>query len=129
MPEACATPRTNPQTWRIVDPVGTDVRPSAPEAEDDLTSALLVRVAGGDKAAFAALYDALAARLFGVILHALADRSSSEALLQEVFLEAWRCAPRFATSRRAGDGDRDGDGDGWVLAIAHRRIVEQLQGR
>ena len=85
---------------------------SAPQRSDDIGE-LLVRVASGDQTAFAALYDALSARAFGLILRVLVDRAQSEEVLQEVFLEVWQSAARFAPNK--------GQGRSWVLTIAHRR--------
>lgn len=80
---------------------------------------LLVRIAGGDQAAFARLYDTLSARVFGLILRVVVDRSQSEEVLQEVFLELWQSASRFAPNK--------GQGRSWVLTIAHRRAVDRVR--
>jgi len=85
----------------------------------DHVGALLQRVAGGDRAAFADLYDALSARAFGLILRVLVDRSQSEEVLQEVFLEIWQSAGRFTPNK--------GQGRSWVLTIAHRRAVDRVR--
>ncbi|WP_296194098.1 ECF RNA polymerase sigma factor SigK [uncultured Microbacterium sp.] len=91
---------------------------SAPQRSDDIGE-LLVRVASGDQTAFAALYDALSARAFGLILRVLVDRAQSEEVLQEVFLEVWQSAARFAPNK--------GQGRSWVLTIAHRRAVDRVR--
>ena len=80
---------------------------------------LLTRVAAGDQAAFADLYDMLSSRVFGLILRVLVDRSQSEEVLQEVFLEVWQSAGRFAPNK--------GQGRSWVLTIAHRRAVDRVR--
>ncbi|WP_279366465.1 ECF RNA polymerase sigma factor SigK [Microbacterium testaceum] len=85
----------------------------------DHVGVLLQRVAAGDRAAFAELYDSLSARAFGLILRVLVDRSQSEEVLQEVFLEIWQSAGRFTPNR--------GQGRSWVLTIAHRRAVDRVR--
>lgn len=85
----------------------------------DVVGALLQRIAGGDQRAFAELYDALSARVFGLILRVLVNRSQSEEVLQEVFLEIWQSAARFAPNR--------GQGRAWVMTIAHRRSVDRVR--
>lgn len=85
----------------------------------DHAGELLVRVAGGDQNAFARLYDLLSPRVFGLILRVLVDRSQSEEVLQEVFLEIWQSAAKFAPNR--------GQGRSWILTIAHRRAVDRVR--
>lgn len=85
----------------------------------DHVGELLVRTASGDQAAFAELYDMLSSRAFGLILRVLVDRSQSEEVLQEVFLEVWQSASRFAPNK--------GQGRTWVLTIAHRRAVDRVR--
>jgi RNA polymerase sigma-70 factor (ECF subfamily) len=97
---------------------GMDVPDGGGEAPDH-AGALLVRVAGGDHAAFAALYDMLAPRVFGLILRILVDRAQSEEVLQEVFLEIWQSAERFAPDK--------GQGRSWMLTMAHRRAVDRVR--
>lgn len=85
----------------------------------DHAGELLQRVSAGDRAAFSRLYDLLSARAFGLILRVLVDRSQSEEVLQEVFLEVWQSAERFAPNK--------GQGRSWVLTIAHRRAVDRVR--
>ncbi|GAA3644121.1 ECF RNA polymerase sigma factor SigK [Microbacterium awajiense] len=85
----------------------------------DRVGELLRRVADGDQTAFARVYDMLSARVFGLILRVLVDRSQSEEVLQEVFLEVWQSASRFAPNR--------GQGRSWILTIAHRRAVDRVR--
>lgn len=85
----------------------------------DHAGELLVRAAAGDQGAFARLYDLLSPRVFGLILRVLVDRSQSEEVLQEVFLEVWQSAARFAPNK--------GQGRSWILTIAHRRAVDRVR--
>jgi RNA polymerase sigma-70 factor (ECF subfamily) len=85
----------------------------------DSVADLLLRVADGDEAAFAELYDTLSSRVFGLILRVVVDRAQSEEVLQEVFFEVWQSADAFAPNR--------GQGRSWVLTIAHRRAVDRVR--
>ena len=97
---------------------GFEVPDEASEPVDHVGE-LLVRTAAGDQAAFAALYDTLSGRVFGLILRVLVDRSQSEEVLQEVFLVVWQSAARFAPNR--------GQGRAWILTIAHRRAIDRVR--
>lgn len=62
-------------------------------ATQDAVADLIVRVASGDQAAFATLYDMLSSRVFGLILRVLINRAQSEEVLQEVFLRSGNPLP------------------------------------
>src|ERR671910_3186680 len=94
---------------------GIDVPEDGAEPVDH-AGELLQRVARGDQAAFARLYDMLSPRVFGLILRVLVDHAQSEEVLQEVFLEVWQSASRFAPNR--------GQASSWILTIAHRRGID-----
>lgn len=97
---------------------GIDVPQDGAEPVDHVGD-LIQRVSQGDQGAFARLYDMLSPRVFGLILRVLVDRAQSEEVLQEVFLEVWQSASRFAPNR--------GQGRTWVLTIAHRRAVDRVR--
>ncbi len=80
---------------------------------------LLVKVARGDEAAFAALYDALGGSVFGMARRVIRDPARAEEVTQEVFLQIWQTAARF-------DADR-GSAKSWVLTLAHRRAVDAVR--
>lgn len=80
---------------------------------------LLTAVAQGDREAFATLYDRLADGVFGVVRRVLRDPSLAEEVAQEVMLEVWRTAPRFAPER--------GRARTWVFTMAHRRAVDRVR--
>ena len=85
----------------------------------DAVADLLLRIGDGDQRAFAELYDTLSSRVFGLILRVLVNRSQSEEVLQEVFLEIWQSATKFAPNK--------GQGRTWVMTIAHRRAVDRVR--
>lgn len=80
---------------------------------------LLPRVAQGDQAAFAELYDQTAPRVLGLVKRLLKDHAQSEEVTQEVFLEIWQNATRFDTAR--------GSAASWMLTMAHRRAVDRIR--
>lgn len=76
------------------------------------------RYAGGDSAAFAQVYDALAPRLFGYLLRQTRDRARAEDLLQQTMLHIHRARDRFI----AGAEVRP-----WAFAIARRLLVDDIR--
>jgi RNA polymerase sigma-70 factor, ECF subfamily len=90
----------------------------AERADADLDT-LLTHVAKGDQAAFEALYDRLAASVYGLIRKVLRNPSQAEEVSQEVLLEVWRTASRFDRAR--------GSAVTWVLTIAHRRAIDRVR--
>jgi len=82
-------------------------------------AALLAEVAKGDQAAFEAVYDRVAAPVFGTVRSVVRDPSLSEDVTQEVFVEVWRAASRFDAGK--------GSPMAWVATIAHRRAVDRVR--
>jgi RNA polymerase sigma-70 factor, ECF subfamily len=89
------------------------------ETGEDPLGALLSRAGRGDQAAFSELYDALAPLLHGVVLKVVRDRSQSEEVTQEAFIELWRLAPRYDSSR--------GSVRSWAATVAHRRAIDRVR--
>lgn len=109
-----ANPPGSPQSWGTA---GAGVAPPEP-GQPDLAE-LLRASARGDESAFADLYDAVAARVYGLVLRVVRDRSQSEEVTQEVFLDIWRTSARFDPSL--------GSPVGWILTIAHRKAVDRVR--
>jgi RNA polymerase sigma-70 factor (ECF subfamily) len=74
------------------------------------------RYAAGDDAAFEALYDALAGRLYGYIRRHVPDRQACDDLLQETFLRMHRARGTFVTGAAVLP---------WAFAIARRLVIDQ----
>jgi RNA polymerase sigma-70 factor, ECF subfamily len=88
------------------------------EAKDPL-GALLSRAGHGDQSAFAELYDSLAPLLHGVVLKVVRDPAMSEEVTQEAFVELWRLAPRYDSTR--------GSVRSWAATLAHRRAIDRVR--
>ena len=80
---------------------------------------LLARVAQGDQAAFAALYDQIAPRVLGLVRRLLRDHAQSEEVTQEIFLEIWQTATRYDSAK--------GGASTWIMTMAHRRAVDRVR--
>src|SRR3546814_13216041 len=62
-------------------------------------SQLLARCSLGDQAAFAGLYEATSAKLFGVALRILRREAWAEEALQEAYVKIWRHAESYNPAR------------------------------
>ncbi|GAA4681030.1 ECF RNA polymerase sigma factor SigK [Gordonia humi] len=91
----------------------------SPTAGGDDLSRLLAESAGGDKTAFARLYDLTNARVYGLALRVLNDRSHAEEVVQEAYLHFWQQADKYSAAR--------GSVVNWMLTIAHRRCVDRIR--
>ena len=87
--------------------------------ESDHLADLLNRSGRGDQSAFAALYDAMARRLHGLVLRVVRDPSQSEEVTQEAMVEIWRQSARYDRAL--------GSPTAWMMTIAHRRAVDRVR--
>lgn len=81
----------------------------------------LTRAAGGDQTALEEIYRRTSAKLFGVILRILRDRSEAEEVLQEVYVTVWRRAAAYEPAK--------GSVLTWLAAIARNRAIDRLRQR
>lgn len=79
----------------------------------------LGRVAAGDSVALKQVYDATSAKLFGVCLRILNDRSEAEDVLQEVYTTVWAKAGQFEPGRASPIT--------WLAALARNRAIDRLR--
>src|SRR5260221_6967490 len=82
-------------------------------------AAALARVAGGDRVALRMIYQDPSAKLFGVCLRILNDRSEAEDVLQDVYVTVWRKAATFDPGRASPIT--------WMVAIARNRAIDRLR--
>lgn len=82
------------------------------------TDALVVaRMARGDRAALALLYERHAGRLLALALHVLGNRAEAEDILHDVFLEAWRHAADYSEAR--------GSVSAWLALRTRSRSIDR----
>ena len=82
---------------------------------------LIARVALRDRAAFGDLYGRTSAKLFGVCLRILRDRSEAEEALQEVYVKVWQRADRYVQSGFSPIS--------WLVAVARNHCLDLLRAR
>ena len=80
---------------------------------------LLARVAGGDARAFEQLYHATSAKLFGVCLRLLPERSDAEDVLQDAYAAVWRTAGQYDAAIASPIS--------WLAMIAHNKAIDRLR--
>jgi len=89
------------------------------EASRSQITAALARVAAGDRAALRMVYQDTSAKLFGVCLRILKDRSEAEDVLQDVYLTVWHKAGSFDPGRASPIT--------WLIAMARNRSIDRLR--
>lgn len=77
------------------------------------------QVALGNRQAFSDLYDATSAKLFGICLRILNDRSEAEEALQETYVKVWRSADKFASGKASPIS--------WLAAIARNSAIDRYR--
>ncbi len=82
-------------------------------------STLLARVAQKDRAAFADIYRATSAKLYGIILRILRRRDVADEVLQEVYVKIWDRAADFDASKASPIT--------WMATIARNRALDEIR--
>jgi len=88
------------------------------EASPSLSD-LLARVASRDRAAFAALYRATQAKLYGVVSRILSRGDTSGEVLQETYVRIWERAGEFDPAK--------GSAVAWMATIARNRALDEVR--
>ncbi|MFD1882741.1 sigma-70 family RNA polymerase sigma factor [Paracoccus pacificus] len=83
--------------------------------------AMIARVALGDRQAFESLYEATSGKLHAVCLSVLKDRAAAEETLQDVFIQIWNHADRYAANGLSPMT--------WLITIARNRAIDRLRAR
>jgi len=82
---------------------------------------LLDKVKQGDEAAFAELYDAYSAALYGVVLKICGTEAEANDALQASFVKIWKYAPKYDKAK--------GSPFTWMLNIARNTAIDALRKR
>ena len=80
---------------------------------------LITKVAQGDRGAFKSLYEQSSAKLFGVCLRILKDRTQAEDALQEVYLKVWNKASSYDVNKARGMT--------WLTAMTRHHCIDTLR--
>ncbi len=89
--------------------------------DTDTLEHLLARSGLGDRAAFKSVYERTSAKLFGVCLRILNDRSEAEEVLQETYVKVWRNAGRYVQAKASPIS--------WLVAIARNQAIDRIRAR
>jgi RNA polymerase sigma-70 factor (ECF subfamily) len=87
--------------------------------ERDPLRDLLVAVAAGDASAFERLYRSTSAKLFGICLRVVRQRSDAEDVLQDVYTTIWRKANQFDAARASPIA--------WLAMMARNKAIDRVR--
>jgi RNA polymerase sigma-70 factor (ECF subfamily) len=82
---------------------------------------LLQRCGNGDRAAFRALYDAQASRLYGLALRITRQPALAADAVHDAFLQAWQRGARFDPAR--------GSASAWLTGLVRYRAIDAMRKR
>jgi len=112
--ELSAAPvRTAPYARRAKEPVAVH------SPADETDEALLVRVAGGDREAFARLFGKYAPKVKGYLIRLGARGAAAEDLAQDAMVSVWRRAGSFDPAKAKGST--------WIFVIARNAWIDRLR--
>ncbi len=81
--------------------------------------ALIARIVAQDERALATLYDLASGRVYGLVLRIVRRPALAEEVVEDIFWQAWRQAPRFDAAR--------GRVLTWLLTMARSRAIDALR--
>ena len=96
------------------------VAPPATDRSQRLAQ-LIARTALADQTAFAELYRATSAQLYGVAVRIVRDTAAAEELLQEAYVAVWHHAASYAAAKSQPLT--------WLTAIVRNRCLDSLRRR
>lgn len=82
---------------------------------------LITRCSLRDRQAFRTLYERTSAKLFGVVLRILRDRTDAEEAIQEVYIKIWQRADRYVAGQYSPIS--------WLVAVARNHALDMLRAR
>lgn len=82
---------------------------------------LIARCALRDRGAFRQLYTRTSAKLFGVALRILRDRTETEEAIQEIYIKIWQKADRYVAGQYSPIS--------WLVAVARNHALDRVRVR
>jgi RNA polymerase sigma-70 factor (ECF subfamily) len=82
-------------------------------------SDLVARAGRGDRAAFARVYEATSAKLYGILLRILRQPALADDILQETYVRIWNNAASFDPKRASPIT--------WMATIARNRALDEVR--
>ncbi|MEM7214099.1 MAG: sigma-70 family RNA polymerase sigma factor [Pseudomonadota bacterium] len=83
--------------------------------------AMISQVALGNRSEFRNLYNATSAKLFGICLRILNNRTDAEEALQETYIKIWRSAGKFAAGSASPIS--------WLATIARNTAIDRYRSK
>jgi len=96
-------------------------KPPPDTAKEEVDASLLQRIATGDRAAFAQLYDRFSRPLLATALRILNDPTEAEDIVHDVFVSLWTKAGDYEASR--------GTAFSWAITLTRNRAIDRLRSR
>lgn len=78
-------------------------------------------MADGDLSALEAIYRATSAKLYGVVLRIVKDRTEAEDVLHDIYVSLWRRAQSY--------DEAHGRAAAWLTTVARNRAIDRLRSR
>ena len=91
------------------------------ESDRLLEAELLARIAAGEEAAFAKLYDRFSPGLFSLVMKMVRDEKEAQDILQEGFSHVWRRASTYDATRSSAFT--------WAVMIFRNKAIDHLRVR
>ncbi len=115
----CATARrAEPARLRMTT---ASTEPADYAAQARVQADCLAAMARGDQAALAGLYDSLSRPLYSLAFRVTNDATESQDIIQDVFLQLWRKASDYNTSR--------GTVFSWAATLTRNRAIDRVRMR
>jgi RNA polymerase sigma-70 factor (ECF subfamily) len=90
-----------------------------PEGKQPADAALMARILQRDSGALETLYDRYARPVYSLVLRISQHPASAEEIVQDVFMQLWRSADQFQSSR--------GPLEPWLFTMARNRALDFLR--
>ncbi|CAN5186387.1 hypothetical protein BH11PSE10_BH11PSE10_11920 [soil metagenome] len=94
---------------------------AGPQADEAALALLVQRIVRQDEAALASLYRNMSRRVFAQALRITRDIGCAEEVVEDVFWQVWRQAPRFDPAR--------GSAIAWVSRMARSRALDAMRAK